>query len=215
MEKQKEKMKGLQESVARWDHYNQGDGVSRRSIWMLWQNYVIIGLLLMMYLGGSENARLNNERNRDADQNAVLRSQIGWLRHSHNVFKAVLLNDESRLLRGGAWEFAKTNWKQSELDFVESHFDKKAKVDEADIEREAHQQNKLLFMSSIFWDNLDELKSVELSNLPPNWISDYPQLLARLETINCTNVLEHLDSKQLGIDTVKMETDNHSLGSGQ
>ena len=131
-------MKGLQESTAMWDHYNQGDGVSRRSIWMLWQNYVIIGLLLMMYLGGSENARLNNERNRDADQNAVLRSQIGWLRHSHNVFKAVLLNDESRLLRGGAWEFAKTNWKQSELDFVESHFDKKAKVDEADIEREAH-----------------------------------------------------------------------------
>ena len=113
------------------------------------------------------------------------------------------MNDESRLLRGGAWEFAKTNWKQSELDFVESHFDKKAKVDEADIEREAHQQNKLLFMSSIFWDNLDELKSVELSNLPPNWVSDYPQLLVRLKEINCTNVLEHLDSKQLGIDTVE------------
>ena len=181
----------------------------------LWQNYVIIGLLLMMYLGGSENARLNNERNRDADQNAVLRSQLSWLRHSHNVFKAVLLNDESRLLRGGAWEFAKTNWKQSELDFVESHFDKTAKADEEYTEREAHQQNKLLFMSSIFWDNLDELKSVELSNLPPNWVSDYPSLLVRLKEINCTNVLEHLDSKQLGIDTVEMKTDDHSLGSGQ
>ena len=207
-------MKGLQESVARWDHYNQGDGVSRRSIWMLWQNYVIIGLLLMMYLGGSENARLNNEHNRDADQNAVLRSQNGWLRHSHNVFKAVLEKDPERLHKGGAWEFAQKNWKQNELDFVTSYFDETAKADEEYIEREAHQQNKLLFMSSIFWDNLDELKSVELSNLPPNWISDYPQLLARLETINCTNVLEHLDSKQLGIDTVKMETDNHSLGSG-
>ena len=201
----------LQESV----HFDQGDQVARRSIWMLWQNYVIIALLLMMYLGGSENARLNNEHNRDADQNAVLRSQIGWLRHSHNVFKAVLENDKSRLMRGGAWEFAQKNWKQNELNFVTSHFDKTAKVDEADIEREAHQQNKLLFMSSIFWDNLDELKSVELSNLPPNWVLDYPQLLARLKTINCTNVLEHLHSKQLGIDTVAMKTDDHSLGSGQ
>ena len=208
-------MKGLQESTAMWDHYNQGDGVSRRSIWMLWQNYVIIGLLLMMYFGGSENARLNNERNSNADQVAVLRSQNGWLWHSHNVFKAVLEKDSERLHRGGAWEFAQKNWKQNELDFVTSYFDETAKADEKYIEREAHQQNKLLFMSSIFWDNLDELKSVELSNLPPNWISDYPQLLARLETINCTNVLEHLDSKQLGIDTVKMETDNHSLGSGQ
>jgi len=109
----------LQESV----HFNQGDQVARRSIWMLWQNYVLIGMLLVMCFGGSENARLNNEGNRNADQVAVLKSQNEWLWHSHNVFKAVLRNDKSLLLRGGAWEFAKTNWMQSELDFVESHFD--------------------------------------------------------------------------------------------
>lgn len=159
--------------------------------------------------------------NRDlADDNAVLRSQIKWLKHSHNVFQAILLNDESRLLRGGAWEFAKTNWNQNELDFVTRHFDKTVNAEEVYKNREAHQQNKLLFMSSMLWDNLDELKKVDLSELPPNWVSDYPKLLARLKKINSTNVLKHLNAKEIGTKTAEVRKlkriiDDHPLGSGQ
>lgn len=163
----------------------------------------------------------NVKSNRDlADQNAVLRSQISWLKHSHNVFKAVLLNDESRLLRGGAWEFAKTNWKQSELDFVTSHFDKTANTEEVFKNREAHQQNKLLFMSSMLWDNVDELAQVNLSELPPGWVQDYPKLLVRLEQTGATNVLDRLDAKHIGIDAAEIRRlrkvmDTDPLGSGQ
>ena len=57
-----------------------------------------------------------------ADRLAVLNSQNKWLWHSHCVFKAVLSNDKSWLLRDGAWEFAKENWLQSELSFVAESF---------------------------------------------------------------------------------------------
>ena len=65
-----------------------------------------------------------------ADQVAVLRSQNNWLRHSHNVFKAVLYDDKTFLLKGGAWEFAIKNWGKSELDFVTSHFYQLANMEE-------------------------------------------------------------------------------------
>ena len=86
--------------------------------------------------------------------------------------------------------------------------------------REAHQRNKLLFMSSVIWDNVDELKRVDLSDLPPNWVEDYPKLVVRLEQINSTNVLKHLDAKRIGIESAEMRKleriiDDHPLGGSQ
>jgi len=37
---------------------------NKRTLWAVWQNYAIIGLLAFMYLGGNQNARLNAENER-------------------------------------------------------------------------------------------------------------------------------------------------------
>jgi len=151
--------------------------------------------------------------NRDlADENAVLRSQNGWLRHSHNVFKAVLGNDKERLLRGGAWEFAQKNWKQNELDFVNSYFDKTAKVDEAYIELKAHQQNKLNFMFACFFDSEKEIKNVDLTKLPDDWQHFYHLVIDRLRETNATNVLEHIHGPS---HLRRASSPEESLGAGE
>ena len=142
---------------------------------------------------------------------AVSEKQNKWLWHSHHVFKAVLYDDESFLLKGGAWEFAKKHWPQLELKFVAESFHRSALAESetAHNNREAHQQNKLLFMSSMLWDNVDELARVDLSDLPPGWVSDYPKLMERLKRINATNVIQHLDSKQIGAEAA---VNDHPLG---
>ena len=165
---------------------------------------------------------VKNQRE-SADRLAVLESQNKWLWPSHCVFKAVLNNDKSWLLRDGAWEFAKENWPQSELEFVAESFHKKelAESETAFNNREAHQQNKLLFTSSMLWDNVDELKRVDLSDLPPGWVSEYRQLAVRLKQIGSTNVAAHLESIQrTGIEAAEMRRlksiiDDHPLGGSQ
>ena len=156
-----------------------------------------------------EDVRLNRDL---ADENAVLRSQIGWLRHSHNVFKAVLGKDKERLHRGGAWEFAQKNWKQNELDFVTSYFDKLAKVDERYIEFKTHQQNKLNFMFACFFDSEKEIKNVNLSNLPDNWHHFYQPVIDRLQETNATNVLEYIHGSSL---LQRASSPEESLGAGE
>lgn len=156
-----------------------------------------------------EDVRLNRDL---ADENAVLRSQIGWLRHSHNVFKAVLGKDKERLHRGGAWEFAQKNWKQNELDFVTSYFDKLAKVDERYIEFKTHQQNKLNFMFACFFDSEKEIKNVNLSNLPDNWHHFYQPVIDRLQETNATNVLEYIHGSSL---LRRASNSEKSLGAGE
>ena len=99
MEKQKEKMKGLQESVARWDHYNQGDEVSRRSVFMLWQNYVIIALVLMIFLGGSENHRLNNEGDLNAVEIKRLKLKSSWNAETRNALNGFISGETNLLER--------------------------------------------------------------------------------------------------------------------
>ena len=148
-----------------------------------------------------------------ADRLAVLESQNKWLWHSHCVFKAVIHNDKAWLLRDGAWEFAKENWLQSDLKFVAESFHRSELAEEAYNNREAHQQNKLLFMSSILWDNTNELAQVDLSDLPPGWVSEYRQLAVRLKQINATNVLEHLNSKRIGVEAAAVG--DHPLGGGR
>ena len=141
-----------------------------------------------------------------------IRSQNNWLRHSHNVFKAVLGKDKERLHRGGAWEFAKKNWKQNELDFVNSYFDKTAKVDEAYIELKAHHKNKLNFMFACFFDSEKEIKNVNLSNLPDNWHHFYQPVIDRLQETNATNVLEYIHGSSL---LQRASSPEESLGAGE
>ena len=162
-----------------------------------------------------KHALVVKDQRKLADDLAVLEHQNTWLWHSHNVFKAVLHDDESFLLKGGAWEFAKKHWPQAELSFVAESFHKSALAESetAFNNREAHQQNKLLFMSSLVWDNVDELARVRLSDLPPGWVEDYPKLFERLKKINATNVLEHLDSKRIGVDAAAVG--DHPLGGGR
>ena len=72
---------------------------NRRSIWMFWQNYAIIGLLLVMYLGGSENARLNNEGNRVAAEIKRLKIKNSWNSETRNALQGFVSGDTNILER--------------------------------------------------------------------------------------------------------------------
>ena len=59
----------------------------------------------------------------------------------------------------------------------------------------------------------NELARVGLSDLPPGWVSEYRQLSVRLKQINATNVLEHLNSKRIGVEAAAVG--DHPLGGGR
>lgn len=89
MEKQKnEGLRALQESV----YFSQGDQVARRSVFLMWQNYAIIGLLLMMFFGGSVNSRLNAENERLFRKNRELAE-------TKEATLGFILNDRKKLER--------------------------------------------------------------------------------------------------------------------
>tara|TARA_Y100000593_G_C4313348_1_gene339519 strand:- start:2805 stop:3467 length:663 start_codon:yes stop_codon:yes gene_type:complete len=83
---------------------------NKRTLWAVWQNYVIIGLLALMYFGNNENARLNAENDRlfrKNHQHAETREAIlGFIFNSPNKLeRATKMN----LLRPNGFPFDEWN----------------------------------------------------------------------------------------------------------
>ena len=96
---------------------------------------------------------------------------------------------------------------------VVAGIDRSESAEEVDAAREAHEQNKILFMSAMLWDNTNELARVRLSDLPPGWVQDYPKLVDRLKETNSTNVLQHWDAMRIGVEAAAVS--DHPLGGGR
>ena len=106
MEKQKEKMKGLQESTARWDHYNETDEIKQRTFLTLTLKQFIAGMLISWcaytFTGGLIRGSYFWETTESSQEAIVaeletkLKNQY-WLWHTHNL-QAALLEDDGRLL---------------------------------------------------------------------------------------------------------------------